>query len=194
MEITKCDVVSKSRKDYIHLDNPRSKYNVDKKLYNEICKKFFKELAYVFITTGDEIELPSGIGTIQVCKKKDKLNAYGGNVDVLKSKKLKKKVYHDNSLTNGYWFSVRWFKSKKGYGKRFKNSKYYKFNLTRPNIRKNTWNKNHPKVHLVDFFKEQGFEIYKDITNYYWEDPQNKELWEQLKNNDPYAKYKQQSE
>lgn len=191
MEIKKADVISESRKEYAYLDKPKSKYNVDSKTYNEICRRFFRELAYVFITTGEEIELPSGLGCIQVCKRKDEYSIYGGNIDKRNSYRKRKKVYFDNSITNGYWFTIRWYKSKKSkYSKNFKYSKYYKFNLTRPNIRKNTWNKTQPKVHLVDFFREEGFEIYKDITNYYW--ASNPEKWEKFKNYDPYAQYKQQ--
>lgn len=154
---------------YRHLNNKNSSYCVNEKQYRSISKDFFEELAYLLITTGDVIIFPTTLGAIQAVKYKTKetgrepLKA----INYRLSEKLGKTIYYNNLSTNYYWCRVHWYrvpKKNKKYGARFKNSYSYSFKLTRPNLRYNAYNKWNPRTTLHEFFKEKGWELYREKT------------------------------
>lgn len=158
------DIVTQSRKEYRHLNNPNSKYNVSDNQYRKICCDFFEELAYLLITTGDIIVLPATLGAIQAIKYKKNLTSKSKSLDWKMTKKHNKKIYHTNMSTGGYWCRIHWYripKNNRKVGARFKNAKFFSFALTRPNVRVNTYNKVNPRVNLYDFFRDKGWQIYK---------------------------------
>lgn len=161
------NVTSESVKSYTHLNNHKSSYNVNAKQYRDISKDFFEELAYLLITTGDVIVFPTTLGAIQAVKYRTSHPEKGPMmvVDYNKTKKAGKTIYHNSLSTNGYWCRVHWYRiprKNRKYGARFKNSYNYRFALTRPNLRYNTYNKWNPRVRLYEFFKDKGWEIYQE--------------------------------
>ena len=161
--------LAESYKTIDYQDKPKHAKHVDKKDYKNILKSFYKKLAYYLISTGDEIVLPSRLGSLQAVKYKKKKRSidfhktklYYGEYNKDKPSGMKKKVYHENRVTNGYSTRIHWSKLTKA---NFKNKRKYRFTLTRPNIRPNSYNKNNPEVSLVPFFKERGWIIYSEYN------------------------------
>ena len=162
MKSKRINISTASVKEYKYLDNPNSKFKVNKKQYLSISKDFFEELAYLLITTGDIIIFPTSLGAVQAVKYKRK---HKKAIDYQATKEYDKKIYHTNMATNGYWCRIHWYRIPKGlkkYGARFRKAKNYSFKLTRPNLKFNTYNKRNPRVCLYSFFKEKGWEFYKE--------------------------------
>lgn len=161
------NVAAASMKSYKHLNNPNSSYNVSEKKYRSISKDFFEELAYLLITTGDIIVFPTTLGAVQAVKYKTKVPGREPmrRIDFEASKKYNKTIYYSNLNTNNHWCRIHWYrvpKKNKRYGARFKNSYSYRFSLTRPNLRPNTYNKWQPRTTLYEFFKDKGWELYRE--------------------------------
>jgi hypothetical protein len=169
MENCRASALALSYKTIDYKNEPKHLLHLGEKEYKEILKAFYKKLAYYLITTGDEINLPSRIGSLQAVKYKKKRKSidfhatkkYFGEYNKNKPQGQKKKVYHENRLTQGYQTRIHWSKLHKA---NFKNKKMYKFNLTRPNVRPNSYNKNNPEVSLVPFFREKGWIIYSEYN------------------------------
>ena len=135
-------------------------YEGDSRLYKKIMKSFMKELAYEIITSGDPVKLPSSLGILQMIRYRPK----NKKVDYSNTKKVKdrghdKVIYHNNKITNGYWWKLLWSKKRAI----LKNKNLYSMIFTRPNIRPNSYNKNNPKVSVIPFFRRQGWELYREL-------------------------------
>lgn len=169
----------------------KEKYNKDHKLYltrkqfNLIVKRLGEEIAYELITSGEEIILPSRLGTLQIVQYMQR----NKKIDFHKTKIVygeynknnpnnKKKVYHTNRITKGYVPKVYWSKAMRA---NFKNKHRFYFKFTRPNMRINSYNKNNPRVSLISFFKEKGYRIY-EIYNPYLKKELHEQLLEKRKN------------
>lgn len=141
------------------------------KEYRQVLTLLHAKMAYYLITTGDSMPLPSRMGILQCVKYKDDRSK---KVDFHKTRKLygewnknnpdnKKAVYHRNIITEGFFPKLHWAKRNIA---TFKHTKLWSFKFTRPNIRRNSYNKNHPEVSLIEFFKEKGFRIYQHVNRY----------------------------
>jgi hypothetical protein len=155
------NISSASASEYKYLDKTSHRLGVTRARYIEISKEFFRLLAKELITSGEAIILPSTMGALQAVKyrRKDGYNAIDNKLTAI----YDKKIYHQNLSTDGYWCRIHWYRKpirNRKYGARFKYAMHYKFSLTRPNYRVNTYNKVNPEVNLVDFFLDKGWEIY----------------------------------
>lgn len=141
------------------------------KEYRQVLTMLHERMAYHLIVTGDSMILPARMGILQCVKYK---NPTKRKVDYHKTRKIygqwnidnpdnKKAVYHRNVITEGYAPKVHWAKRATA---TFKNKNLWSFKFTRPNIRRNSYNKNHPEVSLIDFFKEKGYQIYQHVNHY----------------------------
>ena len=168
---TKRSSVLNSYVDYKKKYDRKHKLFLTKKQFNSIVKKLGEEIAYELITTGEEIVLPSRLGSLQIVKYLQKRK----RIDFYKTKLIygeynknnpdnKKVVYHVNRITKGYVPKVYWSKAVRA---NFRNKNKHFFKLTRPNARPNSYNKNNPRVSMVPFFKEKGFRIYEIYNPYF---------------------------
>lgn len=159
--------ISNSYKTHKHKSEPKHKLHVSAKQYREILTLFFEKLAYYLITSGERILLPARLGAIQMLRYKSKRKSidfkktkeYYGEENKKLKRGEKKVVFHNNRITEGFKTRMFWFKLNIA---TFKHQRSWSLNLSRPNIRKNTYNKNHAAVTVVDFFKEKGWYFYKE--------------------------------
>lgn len=151
--------------DFSYKHEPKHKLYVNKEQYKRILKLFYKKLAEELISSGKEIILPSRLGSLQAVKYKP----IKKKIDHKRTKELyaehnkrnpnnKKYVYHTNRATKGYLPFIYWSKLVKA---NFKNKRKYKFSLTRPNLRPNSYNKINPNVSLIPYFREKGYIFYE---------------------------------
>jgi hypothetical protein len=83
---------------------------VSEEQYKKILKRFGEELAYELISTGDNVVLPSKLGTMQIVKFKRKkkvidpkrTNEVYGDYNDDKPISEKKFVYFNDRITGGY--------------------------------------------------------------------------------------------
>jgi len=137
---------------------------VDKSKYKKILYSFMKRMFYYMVKDGVKIKLPMRLGGLQILKYKVKnTKVYNKLVDYKKTKELKVKginkiVRHRQKATGGYWWRLHWFKREAV----FKNKAKFSVEFSRPNRRPNTYNKQNPKLSVVPYFREKGWEIYRE--------------------------------
>lgn len=120
------------------------KYSLTYKEWSDVLKVLFKNIL-LYLLTGKKYKLPHRMGEIFLAKIK------GGGIDWIKSKKLKKAVFHKNLHTNGFRPKVIWDRKK---GKCiFKNRWLWKFNLT-----KSAWR-------IISQAIENNFNIMNNLTD-----------------------------
>jgi hypothetical protein len=171
MEAKRVSALQLSYKDFPYKFEPKHSKYVNEKTYKKILKSFYTKLAYYLITSGQEIVLPSRLGSLQAMKYKPKskkvdfknTEKYYGEYNKDKSNKDKKIIYHNNRITNGYLPRIHWSKIILA---NFKNKKKWGLTLTRPNVRPNSYNKNNPKVSLIPFFQKKGYQFYEAYNPY----------------------------
>lgn len=170
MEAKRASALQLSYKEYPHKFDPKHKSYVSQKTFKKILKSFYTKLAYELITSGQEITLPSRLGSLQAMKYKPKrkkvdfknTEKYYGEHNK-KHKDNKKVIYHNNVITKGYLPRIHWSKIILA---NFKNKKKWGLTLTRPNVRPNSYNKKNPKVSLVPFFQKEGYLFYETYNPY----------------------------
>jgi len=136
--------------------------------YKKFMNEFLVEFAHDLISTGIQYNMPSRLGILQMIKYRPDYRI----IDRVRTSILNKKqdaqgiprtkVYATLAATDGYLPKLMWYKF---YKSNFKNKAKYNLVLSRPNLRVNTYNKNHPKVNVRDFFKEKGYLIYTEKLN-----------------------------
>lgn len=163
----------------------KHKLFLTKKQFNKIVKRLGEEIAYELIVSGEEITLPSRLGTLQIVKyiqKKRKIDFNQTKITFGEYNKAnpdnKKLVYHTNRITKGFVPKIYWSKAMKA---NFRNKNKFFFKFTRPNMRPNNYNKNNPRVSLIPFFKEKGYRMY-EIYNPYLKKELHEQLLEKRKN------------
>lgn len=161
--------ITDSYKEIVYKHQPKHSNYLDEKKYKKVLKLFFEKLAYYLILTGKEITLFSRIGSLQAVKYKSKnkhidhYNTKKYYAEYNKDKPLeeRKYIYHNNRLTNGWNCRIHWYKQDKA---NFKHKRLYAFDLSRPNKRPNSYNKNNPKISLVPYFREKGWLLYTELN------------------------------
>lgn len=94
----------------------KTKLEIPFKLWKSIIIQFNNEFAEYIMTSGDKVELPHGLGTTYVQKKKSTVRTVVKNGVELKlgspdwnaTRKLGKLVWHRNFHTDGYVAQFRW--------------------------------------------------------------------------------------
>jgi len=118
-------------KDYTEELPETSAFNVEYKLYRNICEAYNKKISEYILNAG-EITFPYRLGSLRI--KKTRMNYSNKNhmrPDWKKTKELGKTVYHLNDHTDGFRFRWAWDKSNMtSVGK-----KMYAFYPTRTNKR-----------------------------------------------------------
>ena len=147
-------------------NQPKHPKHLDEKEYVNLMCEFFKKMVYYMIRDGARYIIPHSLGDLQIvrynyagmCKSPTKNKYVNFNATKqLKKRGINKTVSHNNKSTGGYWWRLHWFKYG---GARFKTKKLYSVTLARPNRRPNSYNKNNPKLSVVPYFKDKGWEIY----------------------------------
>ena len=178
------NAINQSQKEANYNYKSHEKIALNKKLYIDVMKFFFKRLLYYLITKGQEIVLPYvKLGSLQVCQKEttkydhtSKTVNYSDNtkrikyVDFAKSKKEGKTVYSYSPFwTKGYKPNLYHFTKKtspNNISKKIdftKDSSYYSWSLVRSARRPNKYNKTKPEVTLIDFFNKEGYKFYRKL-------------------------------
>jgi hypothetical protein len=166
--------IKESQKDFDFERKSKKSNPISRKQYRQILELYMKKLGYYLITTGDEIQLPSRLGsikiykynTIRIAKELKEVNVKVKKmVDFNKTKGLKerginKTVLLDNKATYGYWYKIKWSKYENA---KFKYKSLYSFSLLRTLVRSNNGIKHKPPVTLVNFFKEKGWTFYTEL-------------------------------
>jgi hypothetical protein len=98
---------------------------VKRRVYNKILKTYNKETLFSIFTEGYQEDMHFGLGHLALCKRKNAKNIR--KVDYQTSKELDKVIYHDNSKTMNYYYTIFWNKG------RVINDQYYQFKLSDPN-------------------------------------------------------------
>ena len=157
-------------------NEPKHKRHLSDKLYKNILNLFFKKIVYYMIRDGSKFVIPQFLGTLQItrynydrqAKKYRNGETKRGRimVDFHATKKLKeqginKTVKHTCRTTGGYWCKLHCFKA---HYARFRTQRLYSIKFSRPNVRPNTYNKDNPKLSVVPYFRDKGWEIYAEIT------------------------------
>jgi len=91
----------------------------------EVLKTYNKETLFSIFTEGYQEDMHFGLGHLALCKRKNAKNIR--KVDYQTSKELDKVIYHDNSKTMNYYYTIFWNKG------RVINDQYYQFKLSDPN-------------------------------------------------------------
>lgn len=156
-------------------DRPKHPNHISSKIYKRIMENYFKRIMYYMIRDGARYEMPQGLGDLQIVRynydesvkraAEVKSNTKHGLIDYKSTKELRKKgidktIYHRAKKTSGYWWKIHWFKKDCA---RFKTKKIWKFKLTRPNIRPNTYNPVNPELSIIPYFQDRGWEIYSEL-------------------------------
>ena len=143
------------------------KGSLSKKQFNDVVKSLGEEIAKELIL-GNKIKLPKSMGSLRIYKRKQ---TKAVNFQVTKkyygehnknNPDNKKVAYTDNKITKGFFPFLYWSKHRTY----FKNKLKYDFFLSRPNVRRNTYNKNHPEINLIDYFRKTGFRTYMEFNKY----------------------------
>jgi hypothetical protein len=139
-------------------------------VYKAILKRAMELIVQELIVTGNEINLPSRVGSLQIIKFKPKrrkkvmdfgtTNKIYGELNKTLPKGKKKIVYHKNRATDGYALKTFWSKKDRA---NFLNKRRWAFKFTRPNIRPNTYNTWNPEVSLVPYTKKHGIDHFHEI-------------------------------
>lgn len=166
--------IKESAKELPFKHEPKHSKHLDIKLYKEIMHLFMKKLVYKLIKTGKKIKFPSRIGSLQLTrydknKLRKKIEGEGKvfrNVDfhatkLLKARGIDKTVRHNLKATGGFWWRLIWSKIDDA---NFRHKRLYCIKLSRPNIRPNSYNKVNPELSIVPFFRDIGWEFYREIT------------------------------
>ena len=98
---------------------------VKRRVYNKILKTYNKETLLSIFTEGYQEDMHFGLGHLALCKRKNAKNIR--KVDYQTSKEFDKVIYHDNSKTMNYYYTIFWNKG------RVINDQYYQFKLSDPN-------------------------------------------------------------
>jgi nucleoid DNA-binding protein len=166
--------IKESQNDFEFIRKNKRTNSISKKQYRQILELYMKKLGYYLITTGDEIQLPSRLGsikiykynTIRIAKELKEVNVKVkkmvdfNRTKVLKERGIDKTVLLDNKATYGYWYKIKWSKFDNA---NFKYKSLYSFNLLRTLVRSNKNIKHKPPVTLVNFFKEKGWTFYSEL-------------------------------
>lgn len=190
----KVNVIKESYKHY-RFKNDRYKVSADYSEYSKIANAFFKNLFKKLVTTGFQIELPSRCGAFvieqfntekyyNVLKEKGLKN---WNRDVKSEKEFfltygyRKEITYDSDATDGKMWTFSWIKVKGG---TFRNKHMYSFTLVRSNVRSTSnksYSENSKRLTVHDFYKEEGYKIYRQLYRPYYnkyknnlENPENK--------------------
>lgn len=150
------------------------KVALNKKLYVEVMKFFFKRLVYYMIQSGNRIKLPYvKLGSLQICQVKSK----GGvkkYVNFAESKKQHKTVLDSpNKLLNGYKPYMKHFVDKdrvmpNGMLNTLRtdnttHATHYTWRFIRTVFRPNSYNKTNHELTLVTFFNTEGYKFYHKL-------------------------------
>lgn len=150
-------------------DKLKNKSLVNRTEYKNINYKFLELLMYNLIKTGEKYKLPCFLGYMQVVKYRTKskksIDRYQtqlvyGEYNKDKPYDQKRHVYHDKSITNGYNVKIHWYKDDIAI---FKNSHYWSFQISRPWYRTTKNNKHVKPITLWEFFKNDGYRMYKTM-------------------------------
>lgn len=168
MQTRRASAIKESYEDYEFKDR-KHKFYVNKVTYSSVLKRFFEIIARELIVSGDEIVMPSRVGSLQIKKYKPKnkqidfhtTNKVFGERNKDKPLSEWKLVYFKNRHTNGYKVKLHW--SRKDHAN-FRNKKKWSFKFTRPNIRPNSYNNNNPEVSLVSYIMENGLDHYHEYV------------------------------
>lgn len=168
--------IRESVKDFPVVPRSNKSHIVNKKEYINIMELYMKKLGYYLILTGDEIQLPSRLGSLKIYRYnnariikelKEDNHKVKPIVDFKKTKQLQqsginKVVKVDNKSTYGYWFKVKWIKFDTA---SFKYKSLYSFKLLRTLVRHNNSNtaKYKPPLLLIDYFREKGWHEYSEL-------------------------------
>lgn len=159
---------------YSHL--PKHKKHVPDKFYKRIMKLFFKKVVYYMIKDGARFVMPHRLGALQIVrypfdKNHKDLKEKGVKprvmVDFNATKKLKaqgidKTVKLNCKTTGGYWWRLHWYKANSA---TFRTQRLYSAEFTRPNVRPNSYNLQNPKLSVIPYFRDKGWEIYVEFDN-----------------------------
>jgi hypothetical protein len=139
------------------------------KQYESFLMAFLDELGYLLITTGDEIVLPSCLGSLQAMRYpyKKPLMDFGATNKKKAQDPNAKGVKYTNMSTNGYWVYVHWSKRPNPFAAhagRFKHAGSFAFRLQRSLKRRRNDLPEHrqPRITLVEFFRDKGHYFYRD--------------------------------
>lgn len=173
MEDKNVSSINLSYEDY-PAKSKNKKHYVTKKQYKSIMYLFMKKLVYKLIKTGYKINLPSRLGSLKLYKydtnrfkrslklrDKEYKSVDFNATQKLKERGVNKIVYHTNKVTNGYWWKLKWSKTKDA---NFKNKGLFALKLSRPNIRPNETNKNNPELSIVPYFRDKGWLQYDELS------------------------------
>ena len=131
--------IKESQNDFEFIRKNKRTNSISKKQYRQILELYMKKLGYYLITTGDEIQLPSRLGsikiykynTIRIAKELKEVNVKVkkmvdfNRTKVLKERGIDKTVLLDNKATYGYWYKIKWSKFDNA---NFKYKSLYSFN------------------------------------------------------------------
>jgi hypothetical protein len=166
--------IKESQKEFDFPKKNKRSNSINKKQYRQILELYMKKLGYYLITTGDEMQLPSRLGsiklykynTVRIAKELKEVNVKVkkmvdfNKTKVLKEKGIDKTVLIDNKATYGYWYKIKWTKFDTA---NFKYKSLYSFDLLRTLVTSNKGINNRPPVTLVNFFKEKVWTFYTEL-------------------------------
>ena len=94
---------------YIKDIEDNSKYNVDAKLYRNVCEDFNKLLTTAIVEEGEFFNVPYRLGTIRIKKRKIDLNNLKPNFSLYNQTGVKTKFLNEHS--GGYYCRFYWNKA-----------------------------------------------------------------------------------
>ena len=97
---------------YYQLDViPGTIYDVDFKIYSDICSEYFKFIRDFIIEDSKEFKLGHRLGVLFINKREETgLESCHKSVDFKLSKEYGKRIVHTNEHTNGFKFKFHWDK------------------------------------------------------------------------------------
>lgn len=105
------------------------KWQVEDKLYKQVCYLFNKKMSTLMIEKGEKFKLPDKMGELSVGKNRMKYERL--HVDYATLNRTGKLAYHVNDHSDNFYAFPRWNKTKA----RMINQEYYGFKFTRTNSR-----------------------------------------------------------
>lgn len=96
---------------YIKDISSTSKYNIEAKLYRDICEDFNKLLVESLINTGNSFTIPYRLGILRIKKRKINYNNLKPNFGLYNKSEGKLKNKYLNEHSGGYYCMFYWNKS-----------------------------------------------------------------------------------
>lgn len=169
MEVKAVYTQTQSWKTYPYKKDTSHPKHMTKQMYYDIINAVTDELLTTLVTTGERVNLPSRMGSLQAVRYKTSNDKRLRSIDYNTTDKLykednkdkpkedRKLIRHNNYKTGGYWCRIHWFKRREdrlGEGTRFRNSQWIAMKMCRsalkgvgdrpglyPEFRKNMWTK-----------------------------------------------------